>query len=244
MPLMWFTANRERLQLSDKDLAHITMMLAIWFVRRNFTDYPATNTVQRLFVAILRNLEEDEPRTADQVIQYLQEQLTKPTNYASDTRFEESLRGPVYEDNRDMTRYVLAAIAQTGMTGETWVDLWRMNERGTQYYFTIEHIFPKTENITREWIDAFGSKEQAEEVRSTLVHTLGNLTLTGYNSDLGRMGFERKRDRKDSAGRYIGYRNGLNLNDDVVDKTKWDAGAIKARTDRLVSVALKLLRLQ
>lgn len=58
------------------------------------------------------------------------------------------------------------------------------------------------------------------------------------------MGFERKRDRKDSAGRYIGYRNGLNLNDDVVDKTKWDAGAIKARTDRLVSVALKLLRLQ
>ena len=244
MPLMWFTANRERLQLSDKDLAHITMMLAIWFVRRNFTDYPATNTVQRLFVAILRNLEEDEPRTADQVIQYLQEQLTKPTNYASDTRFEESLRGPVYEDNRDMTRYVLAAIAQTGMTGETWVDLWRMNERGTQYYFTIEHIFPKTENITQEWIDAFGSKEQAEEVRSTLVHTLGNLTLTGYNSDLGRMGFERKRDRKDSAGRYIGYRNGLNLNDDVVDKTKWDAGAIKARTDRLVSVALKLLRLQ
>lgn len=185
-----------------------------------------------------------EPRTADQVIQYLQEQLTKPTNYASDTRFEESLRGPVYEDNRDMTRYVLAAIAQTGMTGETWVDLWRMNERGTQYYFTIEHIFPKTENITQEWIDAFGSKEQAEEVRSTLVHTLGNLTLTGYNSDLGRMGFERKRDRKDSAGRYIGYRNGLNLNDDVVDKTKWDAGAIKARTDRLVSVALKLLRLQ
>lgn len=77
-----------------------------------------------------------------------------------------------------------------------------------------------------------------------MVHTLGNLTLTGYNSDLGRMGFERKRDRKDSAGRYIGYRNGLNLNDDVVDKTKWDAGAIKARTDRLVSVALKLLRLQ
>ena len=119
-----------------------------------------------------------------------------------------------------------------------------MNERGTQYYFTIEHIFPKTENITQEWIDAFGSKEQAKEVRSTLVHTLGNLTLTGYNSDLGRMGFERKRDRKDSAGRYIGYRNGLNLNDDVVDKTKWDAGAIKARTDRLVSVALKLLRLQ
>ena len=70
-----------------------------------------------------------------------------------------------------------------------------------------------------------------------------NLTITGYNSTLSNKSFEEKRDRKDSTGKYIGYRNGLNLNADVCDKAKWTVDIIKARTDSMVNIILEMFKL-
>ena len=45
------------------------------------------------------------------------------------------------------------------------------------------------------------------------------------------------------SGKYIGYRNGLNLNADVADKTAWTVDAIKARTDSMVEKILAMFQL-
>lgn len=80
-----------------------------------------------------------------------------------------------------------------------------------------------------------GGESFAKQIQSRLVHTLGNLTLTGYNSNLGNRSFAYKRDRKESnSGSPIGYRNGFSLNDDVVGAPDWTAARIEARTERLV----------
>lgn len=67
-----------------------------------------------------------------------------------------------------------------------------------------------------------------------------NLTITGYNSKLSNMPFVTKRDRKDVNGANVGYRNGLNLNDELVTSMQyWTSEQIQERTDKLVGLTLK-----
>lgn len=117
-------------------------------------------------------------------------------------------------------------MAKACMMQETYVDLWRQYD-GKQHVWSIEHIFPQA------WVDmiAGGDRNRAEEYHARYGHTLGNLTITGYNSALGNRSFEERRDRKDAGGKYIGYRNELNLNADVADKAVWTVDVIKAGTD-------------
>lgn len=88
-----------------------------------------------------------------------------------------------------------------------------------------------------------GDRAKAQEYQTLYVHTFGNLTITGYNSTLSNKSFEDKRDRKDNSGKYIGYRNGLNLNADVCDKDEWTIDIIKARTDSMVKEILEMFQL-
>lgn len=89
---------------------------------------------------------------------------------------------------------------------------------------------------------ADGDEVKAKSYQEQYVHTFGNLTITGYNSSLGNKAFYEKRDRKDN-GREIGYRNGLNLNSDVVTEQEWTVDRIKARTDRMVTRILELFKM-
>ena len=57
--------------------------------------------------------------------------------------------------------------------------------------YTIEHIMPQNENLSSEWRKDLG--ENWEEIQKTYLHTLGNLTLTRYNSELSDKPFKEKR---------------------------------------------------
>ncbi len=94
-------------------------------------------------------------------------------------------------------RFVLCALEESRMTRENQVDLWAL--KGKQYIWTIEHIFPQGENIPASWVKmiADGDAELAEEYRQAYVHSLGNLTISGYNSALGNKSFD---DKKESDG--------------------------------------------
>jgi len=58
--------------------------------------------------------------------------------------------------------------------------------------YTIEHIMPQTENLSNEWKQELG--ENWKEVHDKYLHTIGNLTLTGYNPELSDKSFKEKRD--------------------------------------------------
>ena len=55
--------------------------------------------------------------------------------------------------------------------------------------YTIEHIMPQNERLPVEWQQELGSNWQ--EVHEKYLHTIGNLTLTGYNSELSDRPFRR-----------------------------------------------------
>lgn len=137
-----------------------------------------------------------------------------------------------------MTRFILTALAESSVTKEM-KGLWERYPSGN-YVWTIEHVFPQGENIPQGWVDMIGDgdKAAAQSIQAELVHTLGNLTISGYNSKLSNMSFIEKRDRKDSNGTNVGYRNGLNLNEDLVSVDKWTRKQIEDRTIKLIDLAL------
>ena len=69
--------------------------------------------------------------------------------------------------------------------------------------------------------------------------TKGNLTITGYNQNLSNLSFEKKKNRVNKDGNYIGYKNGLKLNEDIVNKDTWHIEDIKKRTNKLVDFFIK-----
>lgn len=233
--LMYLMRNQFALAISEEQINNLIRLLAKYFVRRNITDYPNTRDLTRIFMDIISKIEESHS-TGDDVMNLIIETLSAPSNCASDEQFKRSLEGDVYKDNVGATRYILCKLAESAMTQETWTDLWRRTDKKV-FVWTIEHIFPEGENIPQCWVDmiAGGDRDLAKKYLEEYTHKIGNLTITGYNSTLGNKSFEEKRDRKSKDGlRYIGYKNGLDINREIANKESWSIEDIKARTAALV----------
>lgn len=109
----------------------------------------------------------------------------------------------------------------------------RRKERVPVDEYTIEHILPQNANLPKEWRDALGP--QWQRVQEIWLHTLGNLTLTGYNSEYSDRPFAAKRDM------HGGFRDSpLRLNQGLAALDTWNESAIKARADRLARLAEKV----
>lgn len=234
--LLLLFKKQNQLELKNETLALLVKLLVCFFVRRNLTDTPPTRDLERLFISICESLE-SEGLKGIAAAEYIKKRLVDVS--ASDASFKERLEGPIYDVNPDMTRYILTVIASPSVTKEM-KPLWERYASGN-YVWTIEHIFPQGKNIPDEWVKmvADGDMSKAIEVQEKQVHTLGNLTITGYNSKLSNMPFVTKRDRKDVYGANVGYRNGLNLNDELVNTDTWTSEQIQERTDKLVGLTLK-----
>lgn len=239
--IMYLLKRQESLGMTDDDVVKICKLLVNFFIRRNLTDTPPTRDLTRIFMSFIETIEQNDYHGAD-IYTNLRNILIKYS--ASDEIFEKKLRGPVFDDNSGATRFILCMMAKRDMTRENEQDLWRKTD-SNQYVWTIEHIFPQGPSIPDCWVDmiANGNREKAKEYQSLYVHTFGNLTITGYNSALSNKPFHEKKERKDNNGHYIGYRNGLNLNEDVCDKDEWTVDIIQARTDRMVKEIMEMFAL-
>lgn len=224
------------------NLPEISEFLVRYFVRRNLTDVPPTRDLARMFIEIIGKLREGENLNTEEIIK---QELLSRGRFATDDAFREKLSGTIYEDNIDATRFVLCRIEEENQNIETMTDLWERDERG-DFIWTVEHIFPQGRNIPSCWVKmiAGGDDNKAQEYRERFSHQLGNLTVTGYNSKLGNKSFEEKRDRKGSRGRYVGYKNGLFLNEHLRDAGSWTIDNINERTHTLVETAMQLFSLE
>ena len=237
--MLYILSNQAELGLSDDHLNSIIKTLITFFVRRNVTDVPSTRKLTQLFIDIIA---EAKLLQGDEVVNVIHDRLQAVA--ASDELFEEKLRGSIYDENPEATRFILCSIEAQHQTNEIYSDLWA-RDNSKKYIWTIEHIFPEGENIPDAWVDmiADGDKALAKQYRSDYVHTLGNLTITGYNQNLSNMAFEQKRDRKSKdKTKDVGYRNGLYLNQDVVNEDTWTIQKIIDRTNAIVKILLDMYK--
>ena len=238
--LLYLFEYQKELQLSNEDLCMIVRLLVKFFVRRNITDIPGTRDLTKIFMEIIKGVN---GLVGHEVYNVIKRELI---NCSSDEVFFESkLRGPIYTDNDMATRFILCQLEKQHQTKEIYSDFWK-RDNNNKYVWTIEHIFPEGNNIPQAWVDmiADGDKILAQEYLTKYVHTLGNLTLTGYNQNLSNLSFEKKKNRINKDGKDIGYKNGLKLNDYVVLQDKWTIENIQIRTDNLVFKVLDLFNLE
>lgn len=229
--LLYLLSNKTELNIDDNLIKNIIIYLTKFFVRRNITDYPNTRNLTKIFMDIVSLVVDKKGKEIyDITINYLKE------NSSSDEEFDRKLNGPVYLDNPDATRFLLCYYENKFKTNEIYTDLWE-RDNSNKYIWTIEHIFPEGENIPQDWVDmiANGNKELAQEYLIKYAHTLGNLTITGYNQTLSNLSYEKKNNRTNKDGNYVGYKNGLKLNEDVVDLPAWTKDNIEIRTRKLVN---------
>ena len=106
-------------------------------------------------------------------------------------------------------------------------------ERVTPGEYTIEHILPQNENLSPAWKGALGA--DWKQIHETLLHTLGNLTLTAYNSKYGDHPFPEKRD-PEHGFKY----SPLKLNAGLGQIDVWNEDAIRARAERLAELSLRV----
>jgi predicted transport protein len=97
--------------------------------------------------------------------------------------------------------------------------------------YTIEHIMPQNTNLSLQWRQDLGSNW--EEVQNTYLHTLGNLTLTRYNSELSDKPFIEKRDLDGGFGE-----SPLRLNKGLGKLDAWNEERVIERAKRLADQAL------
>lgn len=96
---------------------------------------------------------------------------------------------------------------------------------------TIEHIMPQ--ELTEEWERDLG--ENFKEIHNKYLHTIGNLTKTGYNPEYRNKSFQEKRDMEK------GFKDSpLRLNQSLRDLKSFGEEEIKKRANDLAHLALKI----
>jgi predicted transport protein len=201
-------------RLESTDFEAAVRLVEAYVFRRAVCAIP-TNSLNKTFATFGRALQKD--RYLESVQAHL---LTLPS-YRRFPGDEEFKREFVVRDLYNFPRrsYWLRRLENDGRKERVPVD-----------EYTIEHILPQNENLSAKWRDELGPEWQ--RVQETWLHTLGNLTLTGYNAEYSDRPFSEKRDMKG------GFRESpLKLNEGLSSLDKWDEAAIKDRAERLAAVA-------
>lgn len=237
---MFLLAISKRFQLVDSDKIELVNLLCKYFIRRNVTDTPPTRDLTNYFMDMIESVN----KLVDYDFEQIRRIILEKGKPATDKVFEEKLKGDLYEENVGATRYILSSIELAEwQTKERYINFYERNKN--IFVWTVEHILPQGDNIPPEWVDmiAKGNKELANQIKKDFVHKLGNLTLTGYNSNLSNLSLLKKQERKNAEGKPIGFRNGLMLNEQIKDAKTWTKEDIEARTEVLVQKAVDIFKL-
>jgi uncharacterized protein with ParB-like and HNH nuclease domain len=100
--------------------------------------------------------------------------------------------------------------------------------------YTVEHILPQNPQLSREWQSELGPSWK--DIQARYLHTIGNLTLTGYNPELSDRPFQEKRDVKPGGFKHTPLR----LNEDLAELEHWREREIQQRAAKLANQALRV----
>lgn len=206
------------LLLRDDFLRTLRLVEAYVF-RRAICAIP-TNSLNKTFATFGRTLKKDRYPESLQASFLL---LPSYRRFPNDEEFERDL---MTRDTYNLPRrsYWLRRLENAGRKERVYVD-----------EYTIEHIMPQNENLSVAWQTELGP--EWERVHAAKLHTIGNLTLTGYNSEYSDRPFAEKRDM---AG---GFKESpLRLNQGLGAVEHWDEAAIDERAAQLAQLASAVWR--
>jgi predicted transport protein len=202
-------------RLSVADFAAAVRLVEAYVFRRAICAIP-TNSMNKTFATFGKALKKD--RYLESIQAHF---LTLPSyrRFPADDEFRRDLHTRDVYNFRSRS-YWLRRLENHGRKERVPVD-----------EYTIEHILPQNPDFPATWKQALGPEWQ--RVQQQWLHTLGNLTLTGYNAEYSDRPFAEKRDM---AG---GFKESpLKLNAGLGQLDTWNEDAIQERAGRLADQAL------
>ena len=203
--------------ISEDDLKLIIRLCISYVFRRSICDIP-TNSLNKTFATLKNEI--------------------KPDDYINSIKAFFVMRND-YKEFPDDDKFATAFVSR---------DIYTMRSRNfilshLENYgnkapiiienYTIEHIMPQNSSLSPEWQQMLGANWR--EVQKTYLHTIGNLTLTAYNSEMSDHPFMVKMDMeggfKESA---------LRLNAYVIKLNEWNEQTIKERAALLADKAKQI----
>lgn len=212
--------------VSQKELGKILNLLLSYSIRRLICEV-GSNSLRGLYKTLYSRIfakEENKAHYYDSIVSFMM-QMTSKDAIPSDADFAQALRERNLYRKNALCKYLLAAVENQG------------KEKIVTDNLTIEHILPQNRNLSTSWQKMLG--DDWEEVRDRYLHTLGNLTLTAYNSELGDRPFREKQEKLADTVTHITV-----LYSDVKGKTEWNAQTIENRAKRLTDLILKLFPIE
>ena len=194
-------------------------LIESYLFRRGICNLP-TNSLNEYFVFLLKwILSNNVQGYLSQLIKVALSAFTGIGRCPSDSEFkQEFLIKDVYNFNK--CKYLLHKLENYGREEPISIE-----------DYTIEHVMPQT--LPEDWQAQLG--EEWRETHEKYVHTIGNLTLTGYNSELSNRPFEEK---QEMSG---GFQDSpLRLNRSLAQVERWNENSIVKRAEMLAEKACKI----
>jgi alkylated DNA nucleotide flippase Atl1 len=213
--------RREQDTASAADVAAALHSVESFLVRRMLVGGPGAGVNKILLQAAV------ETKAHDDVASGLRAYLSAGRKYyANDDRVRAAVvREPFYLRGRANQQKLVLAWLEESLSAKERVDI---------SLATIEHVLPQT--LTPAWRGMLGADLQDEETVDTLheslVHTLGNLTLTGYNSELSNNDYAFKRAAFAESN--------VGMNREIAAADRWGREEIKKRGTRLADQIIRL----
>ena len=204
---------REGLITSD-ELKEILRLCISYVLRRAICEIP-TNSMNKTFATLKNYIRPDDYLNSVKAFFVMQDTYKE---FPDNDKFEGAF------ENRDIynmraRNYILSRLENFDNKAPIIIE-----------NYTIEHIMPQNKNLSLEWQADLGAEWQ--DVQKKYLHTIGNLTLTAYNSEMSDRPFLEK---MDMAGGF--KESALRLNKYVVLQNRWNQKHIQERAKELAKKA-------
>lgn len=204
-------------KLSVEELIGTAKLMESWLFRRAVCEIPS-NVLSRTFATMSAQV--DDSRFLESLSAYLYLRSGKQ-RFPRDEEFHSAMASRNMYEFKHL-QYCLTRLENHGR-----------KEPVAMAEYQVEHVMPQNENLNAEWREMLG--EGWQEVQERCLHTLGNLTLTGYNPELSDRPFLAKRDM---VGGFSD--SPLRLNQGLGQASTWNEAAIGQRGDMLARKAASI----
>ena len=215
------------------DVLEFLETLLSFLVRRFICEIPP-NDLRSIFTRLMATYRIAHPKPAVVDHLLLRSELQQKGSRWPDDAFVKA-RGvttPLYDRGTRQSFIILRRLAESMEKPEGFPDM-QLGKGPSDY--SVEHVLPAGGSLPGKWrsdLTTWGERDP-DKVWGEWRHTIGNLTLTIYNSGLGTKSLAEK-------AAILAAHSSLKVNEAVVTATKWDARTIRARADELVALLCKV----
>ncbi|EXA88132.1 hypothetical protein J508_2474 [Acinetobacter sp. 1289694] len=216
--------------LTDQEVTELLRVTEIFLFRRLIVGL-ATNALSKIFATldkdVTKKTQSSQLTSYAEIYKYVLLNKEESSRFPNDEEFEQALFSRnIYAMSSKNKAYLFSFLEN-----EESKEQINVIERIKDGTYTIEHIMPQT--LSPVWQKELGEKSQ--QIHEQWLHTLPNLTLTGYNSKYSNRPFKDKLDVEN------GFKDSnLRLNQYVRECLKWTEDELTERQNRLSKKSLKL----